>query len=101
MIYDNKNAYMIRLYLKLSTSEVSLLTHTPLETILEIERGNLAISNNLIKFYSKHLNVKYHYLYPILKSNEKFKGRATISYIINKYFGVILKLREYEKNNKV
>ncbi|WP_318485424.1 helix-turn-helix domain-containing protein [Photobacterium leiognathi] len=97
MNFDSELLVKLREYLQHSESYVAQELGISLQHLNDIESGVQPIPKALIDFYAQSLRVRPSYLRALLSSDKRTASTRTVNKILNKYFGLIQKLKENEE----
>ncbi|EGQ7642051.1 helix-turn-helix transcriptional regulator [Vibrio cholerae] len=97
MNFDSELLVRLREYLQHNESYVAQELGISVHYLYEIESGIQPIPKALIDFYAQALRVRSSYLRAILSSEQRAASTRPVNKILNKYFGLIQKLKENEE----
>ncbi|UDM62949.1 hypothetical protein KIJ96_06820 [Pseudoalteromonas piscicida] len=97
MNYDCKLLVKFREYLQLSASCVAQELGISVDYLNDIESGIQPAPKALIDFYAKSLRVRSSHLFAILSSEKRTASTRPVNKVLNKYFGLIQKMKENEE----
>lgn len=97
MNFDSELLVKLREYLQHSESYVAQELGISVHYLNDIESGIQPIPKALIDFYAQSLRVRPSYLRAIISSERRTVSTRPVNKILNKYFGLIRKLKENEE----
>ena len=97
MNFDSELLVKLREYLQHSESYVAQELGISVHYLNDIESGVKPVPKALIDFYAQSLRVRPSYLRTILCSEQRIASTRPVNKILNKYFGLIQKLKKNEE----
>ncbi|PSU17190.1 helix-turn-helix domain-containing protein [Photobacterium damselae] len=97
MNFDSELLVKLREYLQHSESYIAQELGISVDYLNDIESGIQPIPKALIDFYAHSLRVRPSYLRAILSSEQRTASTRSVNKMLNKYFGLILKLKKNEE----
>lgn len=95
--FDSELLVKLREYLHHSESYVAQEVGISTKYLNDIESGIEPIPKTLIDFYAQSLRVRPSYLRALLSSDKRTASTRPVNKIINRYFGLVKKLKENEE----